>query len=425
MGNISQGPILTVILSILGLSVAQTVLNVTVGEAGSFFEPDSVSARTGDIVRFIFSKSPHAVTQSSFERPCEALPGGFSSGFVDIDPTTASTWDLRITNESIPIWFFCALSRPSFHCSTGMVGAINPPSIPMLDNYKSNARTYPLNSAPPVPTVLSGIGAVASAPPSTPSTVFDPSGSLTSSSSPITDTSAAPTSPPASSGSSHNTAAIVGGAVAGVVALFATIVIIVFLLRKRPRRQPGPPQHETVETHYFPPPNSPPNSGKAESFATATAAGHTLPALYPTRRQEEAVPSVGHAYSGHPGQSSTSSNARGLPQGAMHVRNQSSLGELPSRMGHVPSVERLHGHPYAFAGNSGDTENDGDSRLSEAETRPENISSLAKEVAAVLMREQNQKRRADGNDSSKNRTRPGRESPGDPPPDYKSRGHGG
>ncbi|KAK1219264.1 hypothetical protein PQX77_018030 [Marasmius sp. AFHP31] len=430
MGMIPQGPILAV-LSILGLVVAQEVHNVTVGDSGSFFVPDTVSARAGDIVRFTFSKAPHGIVQSSFEKPCVPLPGGFSSGMVVNGATTESTWDLQITNESgeCDNKLIISLAKQPLVLlfNTGMVGAINPPSFSMMDDYKTRAKMFPQNSAPSVSTVLSGIGAVASVPPATPSTIFDPSNipsdSSTSSISPKTESPVAPTNPPASSSSSHHTAAIVGGAVAGVVALLATIIIIVILLRKRPQRQVGPLQHETVETHYFPAPNSPPNSGKAESFATAT--GHTPPALYPTRRQEEGFPSVGHAYSSHPGQSSTSSNARGLPQGAMHVRNQSSLGELPPGMGHVPSVERLRGHPYAFAGNSGDTENGEDSRRSEAEARSENISSLAKEVAAVLMKEQNQNRRADGNDSGKKRTRFGRESPGDPPPDYKSRGHGG
>ncbi|KAK1235088.1 hypothetical protein PQX77_001698, partial [Marasmius sp. AFHP31] len=346
MGMIPRGPILAV-LSILRLVVAQEVHDVTVGDSGSFFAPDTVSARAGDIVRFTFSKAPHGIVQSSFEKPCVPLPGGFSSGMVVNGATTESTWDLQITNESVAIWFFCPLSKPLFHCSTGMVGAINPPSFSMMDDYKTRAKMFPQNSAPSVSTVLSGIGAVASVPPATPSTIFDPSNipsdSSTSSISPKTESPVAPTNPPASSSSSHHTAAIVGGAVAGVVALLATIIIIVILLRKRPQRQVGPLQHETVETHYFPAPNSPPNSGKAESFATAT--GHTPPALYPTRRQEEGFPSVGHAYSSHPGQSSTSSNARGPPQGAMHVRNQSSLGELPPGMGHVPSVERLRGHP--------------------------------------------------------------------------------
>ncbi|KAJ8075785.1 hypothetical protein PM082_021417 [Marasmius tenuissimus] len=416
--------LLAVLLSIVGPAATQNILPVSVGELGSFFQPDTISARTGDIVRFTFSKASHGVVQSSFDKPCVPLPGGFSSGVVSNNATTVSTWDLQITNETA-IWFFCPARIPVLHCTTGMVGAINPPSVPMVDDYKARAKLFN-GSNPSASLALSGIGAVASAPPSTPSTILDssntPSDSSASSISPKTESSAAPTNPPSSASSSHHTAAIVGGAVAGVVALLATIIILVILLRKRPQRQLGPLQHETVETHYFPAPNSPPNSGKAESFATAT--GHTSPALYPTRRQEEAVPSVGHAYSGHPGQSSTST-ARGLPQGAMHVRNQSSLGELPPGMGHVPSAERLRGHPYAFAGNSGDTENGGDSRRSEAETRPENISSLAKEVAAVLMREQNQKRRGDGNDTGKNRTRTGRESPGDPPPDYKSRGHGG
>ncbi|KAJ8075787.1 hypothetical protein PM082_021419 [Marasmius tenuissimus] len=338
--------VLATFLSIVGPAAAQNIFSVSVGDLGSFFVPDTISARTGDTVRFTFSKASHGVVQSSFDKPCVPLPGGFSSGVVNNNATTVSTWDLQITNETA-IWFFCPLRVPVLHCTTGMVGAINPPSVPMLDDYKARAKLFN-GSNPSASPALSGIGAVASAPPSTPSTILDSSNTSSDSSmssiSFKTESSAAPTNSPSSASSSHHTAAIVGGAVAGVVALLATIIILVILLRKRPQRQLGPLQHETVETHYFPAPNSPPNSGKAESFATAT--GHTSPALYPTRRQEEAVPSVGHAYSGHPGQSSTST-ARGLPQGAMHVRNQNSPCEPSQGMRPAPLDGWLRGHSHA------------------------------------------------------------------------------
>jgi hypothetical protein len=38
------------------------------------------------------------------------------------------TWNLTITDDSQPIWFFCKQFAPTPHCDAGMVGAINPPT---------------------------------------------------------------------------------------------------------------------------------------------------------------------------------------------------------------------------------------------------------------------------------------------------------
>ncbi|KAL0068272.1 hypothetical protein AAF712_004659 [Marasmius tenuissimus] len=371
--------VLATFLSIVGPAAAQNIFSVSAGALGSFFVPDTISARTGDTVRFTFSKASHGVVQSSFDKPCVPLPGGFSSGVVNNNATTVSTWDLQITNETA-IWFFCPLRVPVLHCTTGMVGAINPPSVSMVDDYKARSKLFN-GSNPSASLALSGIGAVASAPPSASSTILDStstlSGSTTSSFSPKTNASVTPTSTSANTGSPHRTAATIGGAVAGAVALFAMIVIIIIFLRKRSQRESAPLRHETVETHYFPPPNPPPHSGKVESFTTA--AGHTSPASYLTMRKEEGLPVVVMGYSNNPDQSSSSPHARGLSKEALDIRNQDSLGEPSQRVRPAPSDGRLRGHPHAAT----------------------NLEVGAAEV--------------DSGSSRRSET---------PPPDYESRGHG-
>lgn len=84
------------------------------------------------------------MVQTSFDNPCIQLPGGFSSGVAGANvSTTPPVWDLVVTNDSqreyvvcerildkgakhLPnntaIWFYCANTLPSFHCTSGMVG---------------------------------------------------------------------------------------------------------------------------------------------------------------------------------------------------------------------------------------------------------------------------------------------------------------
>ncbi|EMD34426.1 hypothetical protein CERSUDRAFT_117296 [Gelatoporia subvermispora B] len=101
-------------------------LQVTVGGPGILeFNPQSVTANPGDIVTFSFHQENHTVTQSTFQNPCQALDGGFDSGFVpvadnDAGPFPAAQFTVADTN---PVWVFC---RQTGHCEQGMVFAINP-----------------------------------------------------------------------------------------------------------------------------------------------------------------------------------------------------------------------------------------------------------------------------------------------------------
>ncbi|KAJ6562196.1 hypothetical protein B0H19DRAFT_944411, partial [Mycena capillaripes] len=95
------------------------------------FNPSSITATNGSVITFRFSGIPgnHTVTQSSFANPCQPIADGFDSGWIGIlkngTDGVLPEWNLTITNDTAPIWFFCRQLFPSAHCTAGMVGAIN------------------------------------------------------------------------------------------------------------------------------------------------------------------------------------------------------------------------------------------------------------------------------------------------------------
>ena len=104
-----------------------TVHFITVGAAEELaFEPPFVDATVGDIVSFTFHALNHSLTESSLDDPCNALPGGFSTGFHQYNAADDSTMEVAFTvNSPAPQYFFCAQSEPVPHCDLGMVFAIN------------------------------------------------------------------------------------------------------------------------------------------------------------------------------------------------------------------------------------------------------------------------------------------------------------
>ncbi|OCH87666.1 hypothetical protein OBBRIDRAFT_735794 [Obba rivulosa] len=134
------------------------------------FSPSSITAPNGTVVTFVWQGSPgnHTVTQSSFATPCSPLTGGFDSGYIFVPANTTGgfpTWNLTITNDQEPIWFFCAQHLPVPHCPAGMVGAINAPTTgtKTFDAFQSAAKAA-TDSGVPVP-ALSGSAAFATAAP--------------------------------------------------------------------------------------------------------------------------------------------------------------------------------------------------------------------------------------------------------------------
>ncbi|KAJ8522374.1 hypothetical protein ONZ45_g1014 [Pleurotus djamor] len=124
-------------LAAASMTAAQMVVQVgsTQTAPGGVFQfiPPTITASNGTVVSFMFTGAPgnHSVTQSSFADPCNPLSGGFDSGWVFIPPSNVSeppVWNLTITDDSRPIWFYCKQLLPGPHCNAGMVGAINAPS---------------------------------------------------------------------------------------------------------------------------------------------------------------------------------------------------------------------------------------------------------------------------------------------------------
>ncbi|KAJ7629087.1 hypothetical protein FB45DRAFT_678305, partial [Roridomyces roridus] len=89
------------------------------------FIPNTLNAANGSVITFEWTGSPgnHSVTQSSFNAPCTPLQGGFDSGWILIEGSTTlsppPSWDLMITDDTTPIWFYCKQLLPSPHCNSG------------------------------------------------------------------------------------------------------------------------------------------------------------------------------------------------------------------------------------------------------------------------------------------------------------------
>ncbi|EGO56492.1 hypothetical protein NEUTE1DRAFT_65088, partial [Neurospora tetrasperma FGSC 2508] len=99
---------------------------VTVGgPQGLAFSPAQTKAAVGDTVIFTFLSQNHTVTQSAFDKPCVALPGGMDSGFQanvnnTVNPPPQVAMQVMVDT---PLWFYC---RQANHCGKGMVFSINP-----------------------------------------------------------------------------------------------------------------------------------------------------------------------------------------------------------------------------------------------------------------------------------------------------------
>jgi len=128
------------------LSLAACVLadNITVkvGENGGLtYNPDSVTAKEGDIISFQFVAKNHSVTQSSFSDPCTRLTTptlGIDSDFqpVSANATMVPQWSFTVSNASVPLWFFC---KQGAHCKAGMVFAVNPTADKTFQAFKDKA----------------------------------------------------------------------------------------------------------------------------------------------------------------------------------------------------------------------------------------------------------------------------------------------
>ncbi|KAK1781911.1 hypothetical protein QBC45DRAFT_404230 [Copromyces sp. CBS 386.78] len=124
-----------------------TVILIKVGEGGRhMFEPDTVTARVGDIVRFLFYPGGHSVARAPYKYPCVSyeLGGEPGNGWFtgeglspDINQNPPPYWDLAI-NDTLPNFFYCAAKSS---CSKNkMIGVINPNSTQTFDVQKAEVQ---------------------------------------------------------------------------------------------------------------------------------------------------------------------------------------------------------------------------------------------------------------------------------------------
>ncbi|KAF6810640.1 extracellular serine-rich protein [Colletotrichum sojae] len=141
---------------------------VKVGDGGLTFSPNDIKAAVGDVVEFHFYPRAHSVAQSSFDKPCEPLSNGTTTGFFS-GPVAVSSgvgaevFTVEVKDEN-PKWFYCATAQ---HCQGGMVGVINAPAsgARTVEQYAKAAAAAAQNVAPSS-TGGGSLGAAATAPPS-------------------------------------------------------------------------------------------------------------------------------------------------------------------------------------------------------------------------------------------------------------------
>jgi len=128
----------TVAAALATLAAAKDIL-ITVGDKNSLkFDPEFVTAAKDDVLVFEFRSKNHTATQSTFVEPCKIKPDGIESGFLPVEPGSAtfSQWKIQVTNTSGPMWFYC---RQGNHCQQGMVFAVNPTQERTFDAFKATA----------------------------------------------------------------------------------------------------------------------------------------------------------------------------------------------------------------------------------------------------------------------------------------------
>ncbi|KZV82386.1 hypothetical protein EXIGLDRAFT_778630, partial [Exidia glandulosa HHB12029] len=143
-------------LAVVAASVVQAeYITVTVGGKDGMFVPRNVQAKVGDIVSFLFTPNAlgntgnHSVVQTSAEKPCTPLKGGFAS---PIAYWNYANFDLVITDATYPIWYACGSTdnlNGDDHCQAGEVGAINAPTegFPTMTSFVTAAIAAPHDGA--------------------------------------------------------------------------------------------------------------------------------------------------------------------------------------------------------------------------------------------------------------------------------------
>ncbi|KAJ7648462.1 hypothetical protein B0H17DRAFT_1103221 [Mycena rosella] len=361
----------------------QTTHTVNVGVEGSFYSPPTISAGLNDTVTFVFGGDAHTVTQSTFASPCVRLAGGFDSGFAGRGANfsnPAPVWSLRVTNASEPIWFFCQASIPTSHCESGMVGVINPPSIPMYQQFVSAAKLVTVTPKPSPSFLASGQGAIATNSPMPTSAPLSSGSSLSflASSTPTNTPTSSPDGlpTPTTQSSGTNRGLIAGCTVAGVVIVLVLIVLGMFHYRRwkayRANVTPHPADINELKFHRV---DKLPDAATS-TVGTMTTSAHVFPAMAAPPTQERQYGDVEKKVIATPPTSPTRGGIRPLPRtpsqnqlqqqaeapeeqhvdiNALAMEVASVLLHTPPRPGSRQHLDSLRNNPRHESGSSNET----------------------------------------------------------------------
>ncbi|KAG5942515.1 hypothetical protein E4U60_007228 [Claviceps pazoutovae] len=143
-------PSITTLLAAAGLaaSAAADIIKIT-ATTDSAFNPNSVTAKAGDVLEFHFQSGNHSVVAGDYHFACSPLPVGygFFSGYVNVDPgQIGKVFRVSLANED-PLVFY---SSHADDCSRGMVGIVNPNEQQNLENYMMRASLLSQDMIPDV-----------------------------------------------------------------------------------------------------------------------------------------------------------------------------------------------------------------------------------------------------------------------------------
>ena len=91
------------VLSLPLWALAQTVHEVSVGDGGLVFDPDTVSAAVNDQVRFTFYPRNHSVAESPYDAPCTPKDAGIFSGYMPVSSGEGVSLHVCIEHISVNV----------------------------------------------------------------------------------------------------------------------------------------------------------------------------------------------------------------------------------------------------------------------------------------------------------------------------------
>ncbi|KJZ79268.1 hypothetical protein HIM_01419 [Hirsutella minnesotensis 3608] len=113
------------------------------------FNPDTITAKPGDILEFHFQAKNHSVVSGTYESPCSPLQlgNGFYSGYIPAERGEGGKLFRVAVNSRDPLPFY---SSQGDECPKGMVGIINPNGTKNLQTYRIQASALSRSVSPGV-----------------------------------------------------------------------------------------------------------------------------------------------------------------------------------------------------------------------------------------------------------------------------------